>query len=158
MLRYYFRYMHIRGTGDYDLVNVVPGFAVEILSEKRMGPLAACRRVLLRKIIPGLLLCALFLLPQASAFQSTIRLEANEAGRKIKTRVNPEYPDLALKARISGTARVQMTVLPDGNVKDVKELGGSPVLLGALVRAVKQWKYEPAPKETAVEVKAAFNR
>lgn len=153
--------MRIREVGDYDRCQrySIPGFAVEILSEKRMGPLAAGRRVLLRKIIPGLLLCTLFLLPQASAFQAaTIRLEANEAGRKIKTRVNPEYPDLALKARITGTARVQMTVSPEGNVKDVKELGGSPVLLGALIRAVKQWKYEPAAKETEVEVSAAFSR
>ena len=121
-----------------------------------MGPLAACRRVLLRKMILALLASGLFLLPQASAFQSTIHIEANEAGRKIKTRVNPEYPDLALKARITGTARVQMIVAADGNVKDIKELGGSPVLLGALVRAVKQWKYEPAAKETEVEVSAAF--
>ena len=123
-----------------------------------MGPLAAGRRVLLRKIIPGLLLCTLFLLPQTFAFQSTIQIEASEAGRKIKTRINPEYPELALKARITGTARVQMTVTPEGTVKDVKEIGGSPVLLGALVRAVKQWKYEPGPKDTEVEVKAAFNR
>ena len=122
-----------------------------------MGPLAACRRVLLRKMIPALLACGLFLLPQASAVQSTIRVEANEGGRKIKTRVNPEYPDLAIRARITGTARVQMTVTPEGTIKDVKELGGSPVLLGALVRAVKQWKYEPATKETEVEVSAAFS-
>ena len=123
-----------------------------------MGPLDSCRRVLLRKMIPGLLLSALFVLPQAGAFQMSIQIEASEAGRKIKTRITPEYPELALKARITGTARVQMIVTPEGTVKDVKEIGGSPVLLGALVRAVKQWKYEPGPKETEVEVKAAFNR
>ena len=157
---YYFRYMHIREVGDYDRCQrySIPGFAVEILLEKRMGPLAASRRVLLRKMVPALLACGLFLLPQANAFQSTIHIEANEAGRKIKSRVNPEYPELALKARITGTARVQMTVSQEGTVKDVKELGGSPVLLGALVRAVKQWKYEPGPKDTEVEVSAAFSR
>jgi TonB family protein len=115
-------------------------------------------RAPLRSKILGLLLCGLFLLSQAGAFQMSIQIEANEQGRKIKTRVNPEYPDLAVKARISGTARVQLTVSPEGTVKEVKELGGSPVLLAALVRAVKQWKYEAAPKESAVEVKAAFNR
>ena len=115
-------------------------------------------RVLVSNKILGLLLCGLFLLPQAVGFQMSILIEASEQGRKIRTRVNPEYPDLAVKARISGTARVQLTVSPEGTVKDVKELGGSPVLLAALVRAVKQWKYEAAPKETAVEVKAAFNR
>ena len=123
-----------------------------------MGPRLLSRRASLRKTILGLLVCGLFLLPSATAFQMSIQVEASENGRKIKTRINPEYPELAVKARISGVARVQMTITPEGAVKDVKELGGSPVLLGALVHAVKQWKYEPATKETAVEVKASFVR
>lgn len=110
------------------------------------------------KALAALLLCALFLLPQAGAFQQSIRLETSNPERKIKNRVDPEYPELALKARISGTARVELTVTAEGTVKDVKELGGSPILLAALVRAVKQWKYEPAPKESEIEVKAAFVR
>jgi TonB family protein len=116
------------------------------------------RRAPLARKILGWLFCGVFLAAQAGAFQESIRLEVNEPGRKIKTRVNPEWPELALKARISGVARVALTVTPEGSVKDVKELGGSPVLLGALVHAVKQWKYEPASKESEVEVKASFNR
>lgn len=110
------------------------------------------------KALAALLLCALFLLPQAGAFQQSIQLEISNAGRKIKTKVEPEYPELAVKARISGTARVELTVTAEGTVKDVKELGGSPILLAALVRAVKQWKYEPGPKESEIEVKGTFNR
>ena len=123
-----------------------------------MDPLVLRGRAPRNKALFALLICGLFFLRGAGAFQMSIQIEASESGRKIKTRVNPEYPELAVKARISGTARVEMTVTPEGSVKDVKELGGSPVLLGALVRAVKQWKYEPGPKDTAVEVKAAFNR
>ena len=116
-------------------------------------------RAPLTKMILGLVLCALFVGPQASAFQTRIQLfEVNEGGRKIKNRIAPEYPDLAIKTRITGVARVQLTVTPEGTVKDVKELGGSPVLLAALVRAVKQWKYEPGAKDTEVEVKANFSR
>jgi len=116
-------------------------------------------RAPLTKMILGLVLCALFVGPQASAFQTRIQLfEVNEGGRKIKNRNAPEYPDLAIKTRITGVARVQLTITPEGTVKDVKELGGSPVLLAALVRAVKQWKYEPGAKDTEVEVKANFSR
>ena len=115
-------------------------------------------RAPLIRMILGLVLCALFVGPQASAFQTKIHVEANDSGRKIKNRIVPEYPDLALRTRITGVARVQLTVTPEGDVKDVKELGGSPVLLAALVRAVKQWKYEPGAKETEVEVKADFSR
>lgn len=123
-----------------------------------MAPRLFGGRAPLLKAMAALLMCSLFLLSQAGAFQSSIQLETTNSGRRIKTRVEPEYPELALKARISGTARVSVVVTAEGTIKDVKELGGSPILLAALVRAVKQWKYEPAPKESEIEVKAAFSR
>jgi outer membrane biosynthesis protein TonB len=42
-------------------------------------------------------------------------------------------------------------------VTSAKELGGNPVLVDALLRAVKKWKYEPAAKETVMEVKFEFS-
>jgi outer membrane biosynthesis protein TonB len=42
-------------------------------------------------------------------------------------------------------------------VTSAKELGGNPVLVEALLRAVKKWKYEPAAKETVMEVKFEFS-
>jgi len=76
--------------------------------------------------------------------------------RRVKTKVDPEYPELARRLNLTGTVRVQVTVAPGGNVKTVKELGGNPVLLDALIRAVKKWKYEPADKESVLEVKFDF--
>ncbi|HLJ29634.1 MAG TPA: energy transducer TonB [Candidatus Angelobacter sp.] len=114
------------------------------------------RAPLPRKLL-GTVLCALFFLPHAVAFQTQVQIQSNDSGRKIKNRITPEYPELAIKAKLSGTARVELTVTADGSVKEVKELGGNPVLLAALVRAVKQWRYEPAPRETLIEVKAAFS-
>lgn len=103
-----------------------------------------------------IVLCFLVFVPHTCA-QSQIQVEATGPVRKLKTRISPEYPELALKARMSGTARVELIVTIDGSVKQVKEIGGNPVLLAALVRAVKQWKYEPAPTESVMEVKAAFS-
>lgn len=57
---------------------------------------------------------------------------------------------------ITGMARVLVTVAPDGNVETVKELGGNPVLVAALVKAVKKWKYEPAEHQSEFEVKYNF--
>src|SRR5437762_4087848 len=76
--------------------------------------------------------------------------------RKVKTKVDPEYPELARRLNLKGIVRVQVTVAPGGSVKDVKELGGNPVLLDALIRAVRKWKYEPAEKESVLEVKFDF--
>ncbi len=82
--------------------------------------------------------------------------EAQTATRKIKTSVPPEYPELARRLNLKGVARVQVKVAPEGAVKEVRELGGNPVLLEALVRAVKKWKYEPAATESVIEVQFDF--
>jgi TonB family protein len=78
--------------------------------------------------------------------------------RKVKSSPPPEYPELARRLNIKGIARVRVTVAPDGNVKDVKELGGNPVLVEALARAVRKWKYEPAQATTLIEVKYDFGQ
>jgi TonB family protein len=76
--------------------------------------------------------------------------------RKVKVSVQPTYPELAKKNNIHGTARVQVVVAADGNVKDVRILGGSPVLAQAAVDAVKKWKYEPAAGESTLILKFEF--
>jgi TonB family protein len=52
--------------------------------------------------------------------------------------------------------QVEALVNADGTVREVRVVGGHPLLAEALVRAVKQWKYQPAPKETAEPVKFSF--
>ena len=83
-------------------------------------------------------------------------LSYGEDTRKVKSSVPPEYPELARKLNIHGIARVEATVTPDGTVKSVKELGGNPVLVEALVRAVKKWKYEPADQTSVIQIKFDF--
>jgi TonB family protein len=96
-------------------------------------------------------LLALFLLvPNQSSF-------AQASSRKVKNRVEPVYPELAKRNNISGSARVELLVTPDGRVKDVKVLGGNPVLVQAVMAAVVKWKYEPATEESSVVIKFDFN-
>jgi len=89
-------------------------------------------------------------------FSVAISLHGQEAPRKIKLSVQPEYPELARRMNIQGLARVLVTVAPDGKVMNVKELGGNPVLLSALVEAVKKWRYERADVATNIEVQFNF--
>lgn len=63
---------------------------------------------------------------------------------------------MARKLNIEGMARVLLIVNPEGKVVKVKELGGNPVLLAALIEAVKKWKYEAAEKESEIEVRYQF--
>jgi TonB family protein len=76
--------------------------------------------------------------------------------RKVKNRVEPVYPDLAKRNNISGSVRVEVLITPDGRVKDVKVLGGNPVLAEAVVTAVMKCKYEPAAEESSVVLKFDF--
>ena|SRR5882724_7458947 len=104
----------------------------------------------------ALALTLALVLPGGAALLGVNRAWAQEATRKVKTSAPPEYPELARRLNIRGIARVEVTVAPDGTVIQAKDHGGNPVLVDALVRAVKKWKYEPAAKESVFEVKFEF--
>ena len=80
----------------------------------------------------------------------------DHGGRKVKTAVKPDYPEVARHMRVTGTVRLEATVAPDGKVRDTKVLGGSPLLVQEAVVAVKKWKYEEAAKETVETVEVIF--
>lgn len=76
--------------------------------------------------------------------------------RRLKVSTPPEYPDIAKRMNIRGTVQLELTVARDGTVKDVKIIGGHPILTDAMVKSVRGWRYEPAPKESQVVVKFVF--
>lgn len=110
--------------------------------------------ILTTMLCPALFAQAANAAPQAPQQQQ--EQPAQSSSRKPKSNPLPEYPELARKMNITGMARVLVTVAPDGNVETVKELGGNPVLVAALVKAVKKWKYEPAEHQSEFEVKYRF--
>jgi TonB family protein len=73
---------------------------------------------------------------------------ARAEDRKVKSQVEPVYPELAKSMHLTGTVRVEVTVSQQGLVKDTKVVGGNPVLADAAVKAVQKWKFEPGPEET----------
>ena len=62
---------------------------------------------------------------------------------KLVLRVNPVYPELAIRARVSGTVVLAAIIDEEGNVTNLKVLSGHPFLTKAAVEAVSQWKYRP---------------
>jgi TonB family protein len=86
------------------------------------------------------------------------RLNAQESSssRRVKTKVAPQYPELARKMNVSGKVKLSVTVAPNGQVTKSEVLGGHPVLANAAKDAIKKWKYEPASQETQVTVEFDF--
>lgn len=74
--------------------------------------------------------------------------QSEDVMRRAKSKVEPVYPELARKMNISGTVKIQVTVLPNGTVKDARVVGGHPVLASAALDAAKKWRFEPGPNES----------
>jgi TonB family protein len=104
----------------------------------------------------GTLLAVLALLAGVGTFGVHAQNNDSEILRRAKSKVQPEYPELARKMNITGTVRVQVVVSPNGTVKEAKVVGGHPVLAGAALEAVRKWRFEPAPGESTGVVDFKF--
>jgi len=64
---------------------------------------------------------------------------------KLLTKVAPEYPEGANKAKIAGVVVLECTIDTQGVVRDLKPLRSEPMgLTEAAIKAVSQWRYQPA--------------
>ncbi len=98
-------------------------------------------------------LCALLLGP-ALLLGATLSVHA--ADRKVRQQVAPQYPPLAKEFNASGVVKLSIEVTPGGEVRNVKALGGHPLLIPAAENAVKKWKYEPGKESTTEVVEFKF--
>ncbi len=57
--------------------------------------------------------------------------------------VAPIYPPVARAARVEGTVILEALIDADGTVRDVRVLRSQPLLDGAAVDAVRQWRFTP---------------
>ncbi len=93
---------------------------------------------------------AILLLPAGLMAQdSTVK-------RKISHRVVPDYPAVARQMNITGKVKIEALVEPDGHVKSTRAVGGSPLLVESAEKALKNWKFEPGPKETTEIIEFDF--
>jgi len=76
--------------------------------------------------------------------------------RAIMFRVTPEYPRLAAAVKIIGAVQLQALVRADGTVRQVRVVGGHPVLAEAAAAAVMKWRFEPQARETTESVRISF--
>ncbi|MBZ5585599.1 MAG: energy transducer TonB, partial [Acidobacteriia bacterium] len=98
--------------------------------------------------------------PAAVAAPRRVAISSLEQGIPIR-RIEPVYPPLALQARISGVVRLEGVIGTDGRIRELKVLGGHPLLVKAAVDAVSQWLYRPTilngqPVEVVAPITVTF--
>ena len=84
----------------------------------------------------------------------------------LGTQKKPIYPPAAFDARYNGSVLVEMTVLKDGTVGNVKVVKCTRPKVGfeeSAIKAVKQWRFEPGmkngqPVEVVTRLQLNFNR
>jgi TonB family protein len=83
--------------------------------------------------------------------------KTGQSARKVISEVKPAYPATLKNLHIEGLVRLTVIVLPNGTVANVAVRGGNPILVENAVKAVKSWKYAPAPSQTEEELVLNFN-
>jgi len=126
----------------------------------------------------SLLLSALFLLPHAGVLADQTQPASAPSGAEaavegfvspqiiLGTQKQPIYPPAAFDARYSGSVLVELTVLKDGTVGNVKVIECTRPKVGfedAATHAVKQWRFEPGmehgqPVDVVSRLQLNFNR
>ncbi|MBZ5655362.1 MAG: TonB family protein [Acidobacteriia bacterium] len=70
-------------------------------------------------------------------------LAPDQAERRLRNRIEPQYPADASAAHRSGDVVLEVLVAEDGSVASISTLSGDPVLAAAATQAVRHWRYEP---------------
>ena len=80
-------------------------------------------------------------------------------------KVEPRYPVIAKQVGIQGTVVIKALISRNGTIAHAAAESGQPLLVGAALAAVREWKYkpyylngEPVEVETEITVNFVLNR
>lgn len=80
--------------------------------------------------------------PKPPALNHPLKISHWAEGNLIY-RVQPVYPPLARQARIQGTVQLRAIISKQGTIENLILESGHPMLAGAAIDAVRQWRYRP---------------
>jgi protein TonB len=80
--------------------------------------------------------------PPAPVEAKPVRIGTMEKADLIH-QVSPVYPRLARQSLVQGIVVLEAVIGTDGTIRNLRVVSGHPLLTGAALDAVKQWKYKP---------------
>ena len=72
-----------------------------------------------------------------------VRVSQGVTQGMVISKIQPEYPKIALAARITGVVLLKAIISKQGDIKELEVINGHPMLVPAAMDAVKQWRYRP---------------
>src|SRR5580704_1383437 len=78
------------------------------------------------------------------AFIGGTHEDPEEFRKHLTWEPNPIYPEVAMRAGVTGLVKLQVRATRDGHIEVEKLLDGSPALADAAITAVKQWRVSQA--------------
>jgi protein TonB len=88
-----------------------------------------------------------------------VKLSEGVVEAQMISRIEPQYPTIAIQTKTEGTVRLHAIISRDGRITSLDVLSGHPFLVKAALDAVRQWRYrptllngEPVEVETSITV------
>ncbi len=94
-----------------------------------------------------LALCAVLAASLTYAQDAAIRINPTEARNAVVRKVEPKYPEMVRRMKLSGTVELAAVIGETGKVESVKVVKGNPLLTGSARMALKQWKFTPIERD-----------
>lgn len=100
--------------------------------------------------------------PSHDATPGFVRIASQVAEANLMTKVDPQYPALALSARVSGTVEFTAVIGSKGRIQHLQLVRGHPLLVNAAKEAVLQYVYKPTllngnPISVVTSISVPFN-
>jgi len=83
------------------------------------------------------------LTPSLLALIEPVDLPEDLSQKLLLQKVQPSYPEQALRLGLQGPVVLQAWIGRDGTIRDLKLIRGSLLLGQAAYKAVRQWRYQP---------------
>ena len=97
---------------------------------------------MLQRMLLGVMFCVLVPATFAQIRPAGIRVREDVIRALREKRVDPAYPQAAMKASVHGLVELQVKISQTGEVQNVQLVSGDPVLASSAIEAVKQWHYK----------------
>jgi periplasmic protein TonB len=81
--------------------------------------------------------------PPKPVAHGPLRVGGQIRAPRLIRNVQPVYPPLALQTHTQGQVVLDCVIDKEGDVTQMKLVSGHPLLVGAAMQAVRQWKYQP---------------